>query len=113
MKLLSAVAVAAAGLMCAATALAQGAAVKPEQTVQFKPGAYGCVSKDNLDAVSQHDQAGEHQQMQEYFSGFQCLSTPDNQSFRVVRVEGHDVEFVNAANGDQQGLWTSDRFIKQ
>jgi hypothetical protein len=30
-----------------------------------------------------------------------------------VRVVGHDVEFVNAANTDQQGLWTSDRFIKQ
>ena len=51
--------------------------------------------------------------MQEYFSGFQCLSTPENQSFRVVRVVGHDVEFVNMANTDQQGLWTSDRFIKQ
>jgi hypothetical protein len=99
--------------MCAATALAQDAVVKPEQTVQFKPGAYGCMSKDNLDAVSQHEKAGESQQAQEFFSGFQCLSTPDNQSFRVIRVEGHDVEFVNAANTDQQGLWTSDRFIKQ
>jgi hypothetical protein len=113
MKMLSALAVAAAALVCAAPALAQDASVKPEQTVQLKPGSYGCVSKDNLDAVSLHDQAGEHQQMQEYFSGFQCLSTPENQSFRVVRVVGHDVEFVNAANTDQQGLWTSDRFIKQ
>lgn len=113
MKLLSAMAVAAAGLICAASAFAQDAGVKPQQTVQLKPGSYGCVSKDNLDAVSQHEQAGEHQQMQEFFSGFQCLSTPDNQSFRVVRVVGHDVEFVNAANTDDQGLWTNDRFIKQ
>jgi len=87
--------------------------LKPDQTVQFKAGAYGCTSKDKLDAVTQHDQAGEHQQMQEYFTGFQCLSTPENQSFRVVRVEGHDVEFANAGNDDQQGLWTSDRFIRQ
>jgi len=113
MKMLSVMAAAVAGLVCAASAFAQDVVVKPQQTVQFKPGSYGCMSKDNLDAVSMHDQAGEHQQMQEYFSGFQCLPTPDNQPFRVVRVVGHDVEFVNSANGDDQGLWTSDRFIKQ
>jgi hypothetical protein len=113
MKMLSVMAVAVAGLICTASACAQDAVVKPQQTVQFKPGSYGCMSKDNLDAVSLHDQAGEQQQMQEYFSGFRCLSTPDNESFRVVRVVGHDVEFVNSANGDEQGLWTSDRFIKQ
>ena len=50
--------------------------------------------------------------MQEYFAGYQCLSTPTGQSFRVVQVVGHDVEFVNASNADEQGLWTSDRFIK-
>lgn len=113
MKMLPAMAIAVAGVVCAASALAQDAVVKPQQTVQLKPGSYGCLSKDNLDAVALHDQAGEQQQMQEYFSGFQCLSTPENQSFRVVRVVGHDVEFVNMANTDQQGLWTSDRFIKQ
>ncbi|RQH06194.1 hypothetical protein D1Y85_13335 [Paraburkholderia dinghuensis] len=111
--MLSAMAVVVAGLVCAASAVAQDVVVKPQQTVQLKPGAYGCVSKDKLDAVSMHDQAGEHQQMEEYFTAFQCLSTPDNQSFRVVRVVGHDVEFVNAANTDDEGLWTSDRFIKQ
>lgn len=113
MKMLSGMVVVAASLVCAAAALAQDVAVKPQQTVQFKPGSYGCVSKDKLDAVALHEQAGERQQMQEYFAGFQCLSTPDNQSFRVVQVVGHDVEFVNAANTDQQGLWTNDRFIKQ
>lgn len=113
MKMLSGIVIAMAGLGCAAAVQAQDFAVKPQQTVQLKPGSYGCLSKDKLDAVSLHEQAGEHQQMQEYFSGFQCLSTPDNQSFRVVRVVGHDVEFVNAANADQQGLWTADRFIKQ
>lgn len=113
MKMLSSMAIAVAGLVCTAAAFAQDVAVKPQQTVQFKPGSYGCLSKDNLDAVSVHDQAGEHQQMEEFFTNFQCLSTPANQSFRVVRVEGHDVEFVNAANTDDQGLWTSDRFIKQ
>ncbi|WP_233865524.1 surface attachment protein Sap1 [Paraburkholderia adhaesiva] len=113
MKMLSAMAIAVAGLVCAASAVAQDVVVKPQQTVQLKPGSYGCVSKDKLDAVSMHDQAGERQQMEEYFTAFQCLSTPDNQSFRVVRVVGHDVEFVNAANTDDEGLWTSDRFIKQ
>ncbi|WP_027793126.1 surface attachment protein Sap1 [Paraburkholderia acidipaludis] len=113
MKMLTAIVIATAGLLCTASALAQDATIKPQQTVQFKPGSYGCLSKDNLDAVAQHEQAGEQQQMQEFFSGFQCISTPDNQSFRVVRVVGHDVEFVNAANTDQQGLWTSDRFIRQ
>lgn len=113
MKMLSGMVLVAACLACAVAAQAQDASVKPQQTVQFKPGSYGCLSKDKLDAVAQHEQAGEHQQMQEYFTGFQCLSTPDNQSFRVVQVVGHDVEFVNAANTDQQGLWTNDRFIKQ
>jgi len=51
--------------------------------------------------------------MQEFFSGFQCISTPEHSDFRVVRVVGHDVEFVNAGNSDTQGLWTNDRFIKQ
>ncbi|WP_241030923.1 hypothetical protein [Paraburkholderia sp. Ac-20347] len=119
MKRLSATAVAvlavcSASLVGVASAQeAQEVTVKPQQTVQLKPGSYGCLSKDKLDAVSQHEQAGEHQQMQEYFADFRCLSTPENQSYRVVRVVGHDVEFVNAANGDDQGLWTSDRSIKQ
>lgn len=112
MKTLIAAALAAVSLACATSAFADDVIVEAQQTVQFKPGAYGCLSKDKFDAVSVHDQAGEKQQMQQYFSGFDCLSTPDNESFRVLRVVGHDVEFVNAANSDDHGLWTSDRFIK-
>jgi hypothetical protein len=51
--------------------------------------------------------------MQQYFEGFECVSTPVDSNFRVLRVVGHDVEFVNAANNDKQGLWTSARFIEQ
>jgi hypothetical protein len=104
---------AVAGLLAASVVQAQDNVVKPLQTIQFKPNAYGCLSKDNLDAADQHAQAGEQQQMQEFFSGFQCISTPENSSFRVVRVVGHDIEFVNAGNSDTQGLWANDRFIKQ
>ncbi|ALE56359.1 hypothetical protein SCB29_21975 [Paraburkholderia sp. SIMBA_055] len=99
--------------LAAATVQAQDAVIKPQQTIQFKANAYGCLSKDKLDAVSQHAQAGEQQKMQEFFSGYQCVSTPENSSFRVVRVVGHDFEFVNAGNSDTQGLWANDRFIKQ
>ncbi|MGF6722818.1 hypothetical protein P3T43_002169 [Paraburkholderia sp. GAS41] len=104
---------AVAGLLAASVVQAQDNVVKPLQTIQFKPNAYGCLSKDKLDAADQHAQAGEQQQMQEFFSGFQCISTPENSSFRVVRVVGHDIEFVNAGNSDTQGLWANDRFIKQ
>jgi hypothetical protein len=97
----------------ASVAQAQDAVVKPLQTIQFKPNAYGCLSKDKLDAAYQHAQAGEQQQMQQFFAGYECLSTPEHSDFRVVRVVGHDVEFVNAGNGDTQGLWTHDAFIKQ
>ncbi|MGA3251475.1 MAG: surface attachment protein Sap1 [Paraburkholderia sp.] len=103
----------AVGLLAASAVQAQDSVIKPQQTIQFKPNAYGCLSKDKLDAADQHAQAGEQQQMQEFFSGYQCLSTPENSSFRVVRVVGHDVEFVNAGNSDTQGLWANDRFIKQ
>ena len=113
MKKRIAVLFAMAGLLAAVGAQAQDVVIKPQQTVQLKPNAYGCLSKDKLDAVTQHAQAGEQQQMQEFFSGFQCVSTPENSDFRVVRVVGHDVEFVNAGNSDTQGLWTNDRFIKQ
>jgi hypothetical protein len=103
-----------AGFAAAASiAQAQDTVLRPRQTFQFMPGAYGCLSKDKLDAVNQHAQAGEHEQMQQYFTGYQCLSTPEHSDFRVVRVVGHDVEFVNAGNSDTEGLWTSDRFIKQ
>jgi hypothetical protein len=112
MKTRIALVFAIAGL-AAASVQAQDAMVKPQQTIQFKANAYGCLSKDKLDAADQHAQAGEQQQMQEFFSGYQCLSTPENSSFRVVRVVGHDVEFVNAGNSDTQGLWANDRFIKQ
>jgi DNA-binding LytR/AlgR family response regulator len=97
----------------AAASAAQAQDLKPQQTVQLTANAYGCLSKDKLDAVRQHEQAGEQQKMQEYFSGFQCLSTPENATFRIVRVDGHDIEFVNAANSDTEGLWTNDHFIKQ
>jgi hypothetical protein len=51
--------------------------------------------------------------MQQFFEGYECISTPEDAHFRVVRVVGHDVEFVNASNSDTEGLWTADRFIKQ
>ncbi|NPT54537.1 surface attachment protein Sap1 [Paraburkholderia elongata] len=112
MKMRIAVVFAIAGL-AAASVQAQDVMVKPQQTIQFKANAYGCLSKDKLDAADQHARAGEQQKMQEFFSGYQCVSAPENSSFRVVRVVGHDVEFVNAANSDTQGLWANDRFIKQ
>ncbi|CAH2900295.1 MAG: FIG00457576: hypothetical protein [uncultured Paraburkholderia sp.] len=99
--------------LAAASVQAQDVMIKPQQTIQFKANSYGCLSKDKLDAVNEHAQAGEQQKMQEFFSGYQCVSTPENSSFRVVRVVGHDFEFVNAGNSDTQGLWANDRFIKQ
>jgi hypothetical protein len=112
MKTRIAVVFAIAGL-AAATVQAQDVVIRPQQTIQFKANGYGCVSKDKLDAADHHAQAGEQQQMQEFFSGYQCVSTPTDSSFRVVRVVGHDVEFVNAGNSDTEGLWANDRFIKQ
>jgi hypothetical protein len=112
MKTRIAILFAIAGL-AAASVQAQDVVVKPQQMIQFKANAYGCLSKDKLDAADQHAQAGEQQKMQEFFSGYQCLSTPENSNFRVVRVVGHDVEFVNSGNSDTQGLWVNDRFIKQ
>jgi hypothetical protein len=97
----------------ASIAQAQDTVLKPQQTFQFGPGGYGCLSKDKLDAVVQHAQACEQQKMQQYFAGYECLATPEHSDFRIVRVVGHDVEFVNAGNGDTRGLWTNDRFIKQ
>ena len=102
------------GLLGAITSTyAQDKVVQPQQTFSFMPNAYGCLSKDKFDSADQHAQAGEQQKMQEFFSGFQCLATPEEGNFRVVRVIGHDVEFVNASNSDTQGMWTADRFIKQ
>lgn len=97
MKTRIAVLFAIAGL-AAASVQAQDVVIKPQQMIQFKANAYGCLSKDKLDAVDQHAQAGEQQKMQEFFSGYQCVSTPENSNFRVVRVVGHDVEFVNSGN---------------
>jgi hypothetical protein len=113
MKKQVALLIAVAGLAAVSAVQAQDSVIRPQQTIRFKANAYGCLSKDNLDAADQHAQAGEQQKMQEFFSGYQCLSTPENSSFRVVRVVGHDVEFVNAGNSDTQGLWANDRFIKQ
>src|SRR5579862_3261650 len=112
MKTRIALVFAIAGL-AAASVQAQDAMVKPQQTIQFKANAYGCLSKDKLDAADVHAQAGEQQKMQEFFSGYQCVSAPEHADFRVVRVVGRDVEFVNAANEDTQGLWTHAEFIKQ
>lgn len=97
----------------ASLAQAQDVVLKPQQLIQFRPGAYGCLSKDKFDAADHHAQTGEQQKMQQFFAGFECVSAPENSEFRIVRVVGHDVEFVNAGNTDTQGLWTHDRFIKQ
>ncbi|WP_082508401.1 surface attachment protein Sap1 [Burkholderia sp. Leaf177] len=100
-------------LSAIASVQAQDKVIQPQQTFSFLPNSYGCLSKDKFDSADQHAQAGEQQKMQEFFSGFQCLATPEDAHFRVLRVVGHDVEFVNASNSDTQGLWTADRFIKQ
>jgi hypothetical protein len=91
----------------------QAQTLAPQQTFRFRANSYGCLSKDKFDAAYQHARAGEQGKMQEYFSGYECLSTPASSDFRVLRVVGHDVEFVNAQNRDQQGLWTADKFIQQ
>ncbi|CAH2798445.1 MAG: FIG00457576: hypothetical protein [uncultured Caballeronia sp.] len=102
------------GLFAAITTVhAQDKAIQPQQTFSFMPISFGCLSKDKFDSTDQHAQAGEQQKMQEFFSRFQCMPTPEGAHFRVVQVVGHDVEFVNASNSDTQGLWTADRFIKQ
>lgn len=94
-------------------AQAQDKVIQPQQTITFMPNSFGCLSKDKFDSANKHAQAGEQQKMQEFFEGYQCISTPEDAHFRVVQVVGHDVEFVNASNSDTQGLWTADRFIKQ
>ena len=63
MKMRFAAVFAIAGL-AAATVQAQDVVIKPQQTIQFKANAYGCLSKDKLDAVDQHAQAGEQQRQQ-------------------------------------------------
>ena len=100
-------------LVAAPAAQAQDNAVQAQQTFKFRPNSYGCLSKDKFDSADQHAKAGEHQKMQHFFEGYECISTPVTSHFRVLRVVGHDVEFVNAANNDTQGMWTADRFIDQ
>jgi len=94
-------------------AQAQDSVIQPQQTFTFRPNSYGCLSKDKFDSADQHARAGEQQKMQQYFEGYECISTPVESHFRVVRVVGHDIEFVNAANSDTHGMWTADRFIDQ
>ncbi|KND60267.1 hypothetical protein BVER_05007c [Candidatus Burkholderia verschuerenii] len=106
--------VATMGLFAAVSAAqAQDSVVQPQQAFNFRPNSYGCLSKDKFDSADQHAQAGEHQKMQRFFEGYECVSTPVESRFRVIRVVGHDVEFVNASSSDKQGMWTADRFIKQ
>ncbi|WP_164721395.1 surface attachment protein Sap1 [Burkholderia stagnalis] len=87
--------------------------VKPKQEIQLTKNAWGCLSKDNLDSVLNHERDGKSQAKQQYFDDFRCLSVPEGQRFRVVAVDQGDVQFVSADNSDQQGLWTDSRFIKQ
>ncbi|AJX16468.1 MULTISPECIES: surface attachment protein Sap1 [Burkholderia] len=89
------------------------AAVKPRQEIQLTKNAWGCLSKDNLDSVLDHERGGHSQAKQQYFDDFRCLSVPEGQRFRVVSVDNGDVQFVSADNSDQQGLWADSRFIKQ
>jgi len=92
---------------------AQADGVTAAQSFHFKPNAFGCLSKDKFDAAFQHEQAGEHGQAQQFFSGYDCVNTPQEAEFRAIRVVGHDVEFVGSTNGDTEGLWTTDAFIRQ
>ncbi|HTJ92642.1 MAG TPA: hypothetical protein VL424_05970 [Pararobbsia sp.] len=94
-------------------ALAHADGVTPAQSFHFKPGSFGCLSKDKFDAALQHEQAGEQGQAQQYFTGYDCVATPQESEFRAIRVIGHDVEFVGSTNADTEGLWTTDSFIRQ
>ena len=87
--------------------------IAPSQSFHDKPNANGCLSKDKFDAAFQHEQAGEQGQAQQFFTGYDCVNTPQESEFRAIRVIGHDVEFVGATNGDTEGLWTTDAFIRQ
>ncbi|KNH06046.1 hypothetical protein BRCH_03123 [Candidatus Burkholderia brachyanthoides] len=114
MKKRAIVFIATVGLFAAVfAAQAQDSVVQSQQTFSFRPNSYGCLSKDKFDSADQHVKAGEHQKMQQFFEGYECVSTPVESRFRVVRVVGHDVEFVNASNNDKQGMWSADRFIDQ
>ncbi|RKP58619.1 surface attachment protein Sap1 [Pararobbsia silviterrae] len=109
---ISAVVAAPALMGFGALAHADGS-IAASQSFHFKANAFGCLSKDKFDAALQHEQAGEHGQAQQFFTGFDCVNTPQESEFRAIRVVGHDVEFVGASNADTEGLWTSDAFIRQ
>ncbi|MGI4814375.1 MAG: surface attachment protein Sap1 [Janthinobacterium lividum] len=100
-------------LLVATTAAQAQDKIAPSQVFRFKPNAYGCLSKEKFDAADTHARAGESGKVQQFFAGYECVSTPESSDFRIVRVVGHDVEFVNAGNNDRSGLWTNDRFIRQ
>lgn len=85
--------------------------VKPQQQIKVTQNAWGCLSKSGLDAALSQERAGQPPAKQQAFGNGQCVSVPAGQPFRVVSVERRDVEFVNAANTDQQGLWIDSRFI--
>ncbi len=89
--------------------------IKVRQEIQLAKDAWGCLSKDNLDAALTHERHGKGQAKQQYFDDYRCVSVsvPEGQRFRIVSIEKSDVQFVNAENNDQQGLWTDARFIKQ
>lgn len=102
------------GIVAFSVAQANGdASLKPQQEIQLTKNAWGCLSKDNLDSVLNHERDGKAQAKQQYFDDYRCLSVPEGQRFRVVSVDKDDVQFVSAENSDQQGLWTDARFIKQ
>lgn len=107
-----AVSMAAAALLTVVSA-AQAQTLQPSQSIRLKEHAYGCLSKEKFDAAYQHEQAGEKAQMQELFNGYQCISVPTDDHYRVIRVVDHDVEFAGSHNNDNEGLWTTDRFILQ
>lgn len=102
------------GIVAFSVAQANGdASLKPQQEIQLTKNAWGCLSKDSLDSVLNHERDGKAQAKQQYFDDYRCLSVPEGQRFRVVSVDKGDVQFVSAENSDQQGLWTDARFIKQ
>lgn len=79
---------------------------KPEMLVQPMNGAVACMTHDLLGQFALHASRGETTKAMAMFKAMQCIGFPPGQTYKVLSIEGHTIEFTHVNSTSSVGLWT-------
>jgi hypothetical protein len=104
MRITQLVAITVFALSACSSPLKLGMKVKPTKSQSF----LACISQDSLNKAIEFDVAQDRATVDALFAHGTCTNAPGNNVYRVISINGDEVEFVAVNSPSSKGMWTAD-----